>query len=245
MIVLDHITKDYAEGIWKTFRAVDDVSLTCEAGEIVGLLGPNGAGKTTLLRIIATALKPTRGSAAVLGFDSVRQPNEVRRNLGFISSNTSLYGRLTPRETFHFFAELFSISRSEAEARIDELTDEFRMADFLDRPCDKLSTGMKQKVNIARSIFHRPQAMVLDEPTLGLDVLTSRTIVQFIRRARSEGRALIFSSHIMPEVEALCDRIAIIHRGRLYFAGTAEELRRQYGEPMDDAFLRAVEEDSA
>lgn len=221
---------------------MDGVSFTARPGEVLGLLGPNGAGKTTTLRMIATAIRPTAGTIAVAGHDALRHPECVRRHLGFLTANTGLYGRLTPREVLRYFGQLFRIPAAHLNARIDHLAAEFDMADYLDRQCDTLSTGMKQKVNIARSILHDPPVIVLDEPTSGLDVLTSRSITTFIRRSRAEGRTVLFSSHIMGEVERLCDRVALMHRGRIWFTGTLAEYRAEYGDDLEEAFLKAVGE---
>ena len=240
MIEIDGLTKVYHDRRRGKLRAVNDVSFTSHPGEIFGLIGPNGAGKTTTLRIIATALRPTSGTARVLGFDTVRQSEEVRRRIGFLSAHTALYGRLSAREHFQFFGRLFQMDEKRIGHRTGELSAEFQMQDFLDRPVEKLSTGMKQKVSIARSIFHSPDVIVLDEPTTGLDVLTSRTIISFIRRCRKEKRTVLFSSHIMTEVELLCDRVAIIHEGAIYFIGSLDELRAKHGKNLEDAFISAV-----
>jgi sodium transport system ATP-binding protein len=242
LIELNGLEKVYSSRGSAEFRAVDGITFTCRPGEVFGLLGPNGAGKTTTLRIIATALRPTKGSAAVMGFDTSHQPEQVRRRLGFLSAQTGLYPRLTPREHFRFFGRVYGMDSSSVAARIDEVAAKFRMEDFLDRQCDKLSTGMKQKVSIARSVFHNPDVIVMDEPTTGLDVLTSRTIISFIRDCRNEGRTVLFSSHIMAEVEALCDRVAIIHRGHIRFIGSMDELHHEFGADMETAFLRVLGE---
>jgi sodium transport system ATP-binding protein len=226
-------------------EALKGVSFTCQPGEVFGLLGPNGAGKTTTLRIISTALKPTGGSATVMGFELERQPAQIRRCIGFLSANTGLYGRLTPREVLFYFGRLYQIEKAQIVERINELAELLEMQDFLNRTCDTLSAGMRQKVNIARAVFHSPQVMVFDEPTASLDVLTSRTIISFIRRCRERGKTVILSTHIMSEVERLCDRLAVIHQGRLCFQGTVGELRQTWGDDLDDAFLRVVEEGAA
>jgi sodium transport system ATP-binding protein len=223
-------------------EALRGLSFACRPGEVFGLLGPNGAGKTTALRIISTALRPTSGRAVVLGLDVTRQPREVRRQVGFLSANTGLYGRLSAREVLTYFGRLFGLQGAALRARIDQLSQVFGMAEFLDRRCEKLSTGMRQKVNIARTVIHSPPVMVFDEPTSGLDVLTSRAIVRFIRQCKHEQRTVLFSTHIMAEVQTLCDRVGIIHEGRLHYCGTTAELRARYGDDLDEAFVQIVGE---
>lgn len=220
--------------------AARDVSFACRPGEVFGLLGPNGAGKTTVLRMISTAIKPTSGEVRVDGRDAVAQPLETRRRVGFLSSNTGLYGRLTAREVLRYFGRLHGMAPAALDARVEALAETFRMAEFLDRPCDTLSTGMRQKVNIARTVLHDPPVMVFDEPTAGLDVLTSRVIVKFIRDCRNLGKTVLFSTHVMSEVDALCDRVAMIHRGRLVFDGSLDQLRDEGDGNLDDAFVRRV-----
>ena len=224
--------------------AVDNVSLSCRPGEIFGLLGPNGAGKTTLLRLLSTILQPTSGTATVAGFDVVRESQEVRRRIGYISNSTALYERLTAREMIAYFGALHGLTASEVKQRMEALFTELDMHDFGDRRCDKLSTGQKQRVSIVRTILHEPPVLFFDEPTNGLDVLTSRAIIRFIKRCRDEGRTVVFSTHIMSEVEALCERIAVIYQGRAVAVGSLEELRTQTGEQrFERVFLRLVGED--
>jgi len=205
------------------------------------LLGANGAGKTTTLRMLATILRPTSGTARVAGFDVQKDPEKVRANVGFLSTATALYGRLTARETLQYFGRLADMNGSALEARIDELLRLLEIDDFANRRCDKLSTGMKQKVSIARTLVHDPQVMILDEPTLGLDVMTARTIIAFIRDCRARGKTVIFSSHVMSEVEKLCDVIGIIHGGRLLSEGTLPELRSRSGLiDLEEIFVHTV-----
>jgi sodium transport system ATP-binding protein len=243
MIEVSDLSKVYRDKKKGRFAAVDHVSFSCYPGEVYGLLGPNGAGKTSTLRMLSTAISPTGGTATVAGFDVAHRPSEVRRRIGFLSANTGLYGRLTPREVLRYFGHLFGMDDTHIRARTEELADLFSMREFLERPCDKLSTGMKQKVNIARTVLHDPPVMVLDEPTSGLDVLTSRAIVTFIRRCRAEGKTVLFSTHIMAEVDQLCDRVGVIHKGRLFFNDTIEQLRQHYGSNMSDAFVRIIGEE--
>ena len=244
MIETQGLSKIFPDKKRGTVVAVDDVSLSCRPGEIFGLLGPNGAGKTTLLRMLATILQPTGGTATVAGFDVVRQAQDVRRSIGYISSSAALYERLTPREVISYFGQLHGLEAGEAERRRERLFTELDMHDFADRRCDKLSTGQKQRVAIVRTLLHEPPVLFFDEPTNGLDVLTARTIIRFIKRCRDEGRTVVFSTHIMSEVEALCERIAIIYQGRAVAVGTPEELRAQSGEQVfERVFLRLIGED--
>ena len=241
-----------AQGLGKPYKgrrgdvteAVKDLSLECFEGEVFGLLGPNGAGKTTTLRMLSTVLSPTSGSARIAGHDVVSQPHDVRASIGFLSGNTGLYPRLTPREVLTYFGRLHGMGDDRIRARIDELAGLFDMAGCLDKRCDALSSGMRQKVNVARTALHDPRVLILDEPTVGLDVLASRTIVDFVRRCREEGRCVIFSTHIMGEVSRLCDRLAIIHLGRVQFLGTLDELRDRSGQDIEEAFVHVLEHSS-
>jgi sodium transport system ATP-binding protein len=240
-----------ARDLGKTYRgakgastvAVAGISFACRAGEVFGLLGPNGAGKTTTLRMLSTVLSPTQGSAAIAGHDVAQQPGRVRAAIGFLSGNTGLYPRLTPREVLRYFGRLYGLDDARIAARTEELARLLDMQGFLDRRCDALSTGMKQKVNVARTVLHDPRVLILDEPTAGLDVLAARTIIEFVHRCRAEGKCVVFSTHIMAEVARLCDRLAIIHQGRLQFLGTLAEFRAHAGadEDLEQAFLRVLE----
>jgi sodium transport system ATP-binding protein len=240
-----------AQGLTKTFRdrkrgrirAVDNVSFQCQPGQVYGLLGANGAGKTTALRLLATILEPTEGTARVAGYDITREPQKVRANVGFLSTATALYGRLTARETVEYFGRLNGLNGERLKQRSEELFELLEIAEFADRRCDGLSTGMRQKVSIARTLVHDPTVMIFDEPTLGLDVMTSRTIVGFIRNCRDQGKTVIFSTHVMSEAEKLCDTIAIIHDGRIMAEGTLAELRRQKNlEDLEEIFVQTVGE---
>jgi sodium transport system ATP-binding protein len=222
-------------------HAVHGVSFSCRAGEVFGLLGPNGAGKTTTLRMLSTVLAPTTGTAVIAGRDVVREAHAVRASIGFLSGNTGLYPRLTPREILAYFGRLYGMAEPAIAERTALLARLFDMEAFLDRRCDALSSGMKQKVNVARTVLHDPPVLILDEPTVGLDVLTSRTIVEFVRDCRSRGKCVIFSTHIMGEVSRLCDRLAIVHKGRVQFLGTLEELRARSGADLEQAFIDVLE----
>ncbi len=241
MIEARNLTKTFRDKKRGEIRAVDDVSFQVEPGRIYGLLGANGAGKTTTLRLLATLLKPTGGSASVAGHDVVAAPEKVRAHVGFLAASTALYGRLTAREMIAYFGQLNGLSRAAIQARTAQLATELEMHDFLDRRCDKFSTGMKQKTSIARTLVHDPAVMIFDEPTLGLDVMAARTIVQFVRDCRGRGKTVIYSTHIMSEVEKLCDVIGIIHGGRLLAEGTLAELRVRYSEQdLEEIFVKAV-----
>jgi len=241
MIEAKNLTKTFKDKKRGLITAVNDVSFACRPGQIYGLLGANGAGKTTALRILATLLKPTTGSAVVAGYDVESASEKVRANVGFLAASTALYGRLTAREMIEYFGRLNGLGEGEIAARTKRLADELDMHEFLDRRCDKFSTGMKQKTSIARTLVHDPAVMIFDEPTLGLDVMTARSIVKFVRECRNRGKTVIYSTHVMTEVEKLCDVIGIIHGGRLVAEGTLGELRARFGEQdMEEVFVKAV-----
>jgi sodium transport system ATP-binding protein len=239
-----------ARGLTKVFqdrrrgdvRAAQDITFHCQRGEVFGLLGPNGAGKTTTLRMLSTVLRPTAGTARVGGFDINRDPLGVRRAIGFLSSTTGLYDRLTARETLTYFGRLHGLAPGALAERIDLLFEVFDMKAFADVRCEKLSTGMRQKVSIARTVVHDPPVLILDEPTLGLDILVAGALIRFIADCRAAGKCVLFSTHNMGEVERLCDRVGIIHDGRLRAAGTLDELRamtsRHY---LEEVFVRLME----
>jgi sodium transport system ATP-binding protein len=222
-------------------EAVRGMSFRCESGQIYGLLGANGAGKTTTLRMLATILYPTSGTAKVAGYDIVDDPEKVRARVGFLSTATALYRRLTAREMVEYFGRLNGLDGERLKQAVDSLFTALEMHEFEKRPCEELSTGMKQKVSIARTLVHDPEVMIFDEPTLGLDVMTSRAIVSFIRHCRDRGKTVIFSTHVMSEAEKLCDRIGIIHGGRLLAEGTLAELKNRYpGGDLEDIFVRVA-----
>jgi sodium transport system ATP-binding protein len=238
-----------AKGLSKVFndkkrgqiRAVESVSFQCSPGHIYGLLGANGAGKTTTLRLLATLLKPTAGTAQVAGFDVIEDAENVRRNVGFLSTATALYGRLSAQEMVEYFGRLHGLEGESLRKAVDGLFATLDMDSFRDRRCEKLSTGMKQKVSIARTLVHDPAVMIFDEPTAGLDVMAARAIVNFIRQCRDRGKTVIFSTHIMTEAEKLCDRIGIIHNGKLLAEGTLAELRKSSGKTdLEDIFVGIV-----
>lgn len=241
MIEAVRLTKVFRHRKRGEVRAVDDVSFTCMSGQVYGLLGANGAGKTTALRMLATLLRPTSGSAVVAGHDIAAEPEKVRASVGFLAASTALYGRLTAREMIAYFGRLNGLGPAEIAGRIDRIAADLDMHAFLDRRCDTFSTGMKQKTSIARTLIHDPPVMVFDEPTLGLDVMTARSIVAFVRECRNRGRTVIYSTHVMSEVEKLCDVVGIIHDGRLVAEGPLAALRSRFGESdMEEIFVKAI-----
>src|SRR5580692_11401999 len=242
MIEALHLVKRFRDRKRGTVRAVDDVSFSCRPGEIYGLLGANGAGKTTILRMLATILEPTEGTAIVAGFDVAKEPQRVRSCVGFLSTATALYGRLSAQEMVEYFGRLQGLDEPTLRRRIDQIFARLEMDDFRDRRCDKLSTGMKQKVSIARTLVHDPSVMIFDEPTVGLDVMAARTIAGFIRECRDHGKTVVFSTHVMSEVEKLCDHIGIIHNGKLLAEGTLLFFQAEVGiRDLEDLFVKVVE----
>jgi sodium transport system ATP-binding protein len=246
MIEARLLTKIFHDRKKGEIRGSDAVTFRVEPGTIYGLLGANGAGKTTTLRLLATLLKPTSGTAIVAGHDVVKEPDKVRANVGFLAASTALYARLTAREMIAYFGRLNGVDGAPLRERIRSLADELEMHDFLDRRCDKLSTGMKQKTSIARTIIHDPQVMIFDEPTLGLDVMTARSIVRFVRECRGRGKTVIYSTHVMSEAEKLCDMIGIIHDGAVRAEGTLADLRARTGESdLEECFIKIVAPEDA
>ena len=246
MIELRELTKSFEDKKRGIIAAVDHVSFRCEAGQVFGLLGLNGAGKTTTLRLLATMLKPDSGSATIAGYDLLAQPEEVRRHVGFLTGNTGLYIRLTGRETLRYFGQLQGLGLDMVDKKIEQFSRLLDMSEFLDVRVDKYSTGMKQKVSIARTLIHDPKVLILDEPTLGLDVLTSRSIVEFIRNAKDQGLAVIFSTHIMHEAARLCDIIGVIHKGKMKKLATLDALKKEHGtDDLDTMFVRIIGEGGA
>jgi sodium transport system ATP-binding protein len=242
MIEARHLVKRFRDKKRGAVCAVNGVSFSCRPGEIYGLLGANGAGKTTALRILATILAPSEGTAIVAGYDVTKDPQKVRSRVGFLSTATALYGRLSAKEMVEYFGRLHGLDELTLRRRIDEIFLRLEMNDFRDRRCDELSTGMKQKVSIARTLVHDPSVMIFDEPTVGLDVMAARAIVAFIRECRDTGKTVIFSTHVMSEVEKLCDHIGIIHDGKLLTEGTLPELRARFGvQDLEELFVKVAE----
>jgi sodium transport system ATP-binding protein len=237
-----------AEGLRKEYGdvvALKELNLAVHPGEVVGLLGPNGAGKTTALRMLAAILTPTAGRASVCGNDTRRKPLEAKKNLGFLSGDTALYKRLTPRELLFYFGRLHDMKDADIATRSDELIEQLGMGDFADRYCSTLSSGQQQKANIARTLLHDPPVLILDEPTTALDIVTGKFIMDAIQQAKADRRAILFSTHIMSEAEYLCDRIALIHQGEIRGQGTLDELREETGKAnLTEIFLDFIGEDS-
>ncbi|HEX7129102.1 MAG TPA: ATP-binding cassette domain-containing protein [Rhodanobacteraceae bacterium] len=236
MIEVRNLHKAFGE-----VKAVDGVSFTARDGEITGLLGPNGAGKTTTLRMLYTLMEPDSGQVLVDGMDAARDPVAVRRVLGVLPDARGLYKRLTARENIEYFARLHGIADATMRARRDALADALEMRDILDRRTEGFSQGQRVKTAIARALVHDPKNIILDEPTNGLDVMSTRGLRRFMQHLKSEGRCVLFSSHIMQEVAALCDRIVVIARGRVVADETPDALRAQTGESnLEDAFVKII-----
>ncbi|MFO1041343.1 MAG: ATP-binding cassette domain-containing protein [Planctomycetaceae bacterium] len=246
MITVERLTKRFADMQTGGFTALDGVTFDVQPGEIFGLLGPNGAGKTTCLRILSTVLRPTAGTAFVAGYDVATHPSEVRARIGFMSNNTGIYDRMTAWEMVEYFGRLYGIPEEALQDRIAHLFDRLQMNNIRDVLGSKMSTGMKQKVSIARTIVHDPPVLIFDEPTSGLDVLVARNVVDEIRSLREQGKCIIYSTHIMREVEKLCHRIAIIYRGQILAIGSIEELSDRYKQPdMEELFFQLIDEHEA
>jgi sodium transport system ATP-binding protein len=240
-IITENLSKTFFDNRRGEVHAAINISMECFPGEVFGLLGTNGAGKTTTLRMLSTVLQATYGRAWVAGFEISENPQAIRERIGFLSSDTGVYGRLTAREMMTYFGRLYAMPRESIDRRIEEIRDRLDMGDFLDSRCDNLSSGQRQKVSIGRTIIHDPPVLILDEPTAGLDVLGASEIVRFVREARSEGRCVLLSTHIMREAEKLCDRVAILHRGRIQIHGTLPEIfARMQTTDLEEIFLRVV-----
>ncbi len=239
LIEANALSKDFGD-----FRAVDNISFQVEAGEIFGLLGPNGAGKTTTLRMLSGLLKPSEGYAEIAGFSMAKQTMDAKKSLGFLTGNMDLYRRLNPQELLNYFGDLYETPAKELHERVEFLIDAFGITPFVDRYCEKLSTGQKQRVSIARTLVHDPKVVILDEPTTGLDIMSSEFILQFIKKmAKEEQKTLIFSTHNLAEVERLCDRIAVIHQGKMMYLGDVQGLKTQTKqETLNQAFFHLVKE---
>ena len=234
-----------AEALGKTFGetpVLRGVSFCVSPGEVFGLLGPNGAGKTTTLRILATLLSPTEGRAEVGGFDVVKQPEQVRRRIGVVSGGMGLYDRLTGRETLHYFGRLYGLTSAQVEARIAGLEPLLGLEGTLGKRAGDFSTGMKQKIVIARAVLHDPEIIFFDEATSGLDVMARRSVLEFVKSYAAGGRTVLYSTHVMSEVEALCRRVAILYGGEIVAQGTPEQLVREAGaKGLEAAFFTLVE----
>jgi sodium transport system ATP-binding protein len=241
MIHVENLTKSFRDLRRGHVMAVDRVSFDAHPGEVFGLIGANGAGKTTTMRVLCTVLKPTSGIARIAGYDVVTQASEVRQNIGFLSANTAIYDRMTAWELVEFFGRLYGLTSERLRERMEAVFVSLKMNDFRDVLGAKMSTGMRQKVSIARALVHDPPVMIFDEPTLGLDVLVARAVLQNIQRLRDLGKCILYSTHIMREVEKICDRVAIVANGKIKASGTLEELRSRYGqEDLEELFFQLV-----
>ncbi len=233
-----------AQGLSKRYGSVDaarGVSFRVAPGEVVGLLGPNGAGKTTVLRMLAGILTPTEGEARVAGHAASADAFALKRSLGFLSGDTALYQRLTPREVLRYFGRLNAMAEGPLAVRIEALVEAFQMADFADRQCGKLSAGQKQRANVARAFLHDPPALILDEPTTALDVVSGRFLLDAIRKEKGRGKAILFSTHVLGDAEALCDRVVLLHQGQVLDDGTvADVVARAGARNLTDAFLARI-----
>jgi len=226
---------------FEAVKALQGVSFTAPDGQITGLLGPNGAGKTTTLRVLYTIIRQDHGTAQVDGYDTLTQPLQVQRSIGALPDSQGLYPRLTARENIRYYGRLHGLQDADLEARIDHLAAMLEMDDFLERRTEGFSTGQRVKVAIARALVHGPRNVLLDEPTSGLDVMSTRAMRSFIRRLKDEGQCVLFSSHIMQEVSALCDNIVILQAGRVVASGTPADLLSQTGQAnLEDAFVAAI-----
>jgi sodium transport system ATP-binding protein len=240
-VVVSNLSKTFYDEGRGEIRAVNSINFDCREGEVFGLLGANGAGKTTTLRMLSTILAPTSGTATIMGHDAVKDPQGVRKNLGFYSATTALYPRLTARETIDFFARINQYPANLVKERVEYLIQRFGLTKYADARVEKLSSGMKQKVSIARTVAHNPSILIFDEPTVGLDVLNALEVQETISELRSEGKTIIFSTHIMSEAERLCDRIAIIHGGHILASDTLAGLREATGQRyLEDIFVLYV-----
>jgi sodium transport system ATP-binding protein len=239
MIEINNLTKIFNRNRKNEVIAVNDISLSINNGEIFGILGPNGAGKTTTLRIIATILKPTSGTVAIDGYTVIDDAERVRKNIGFLTGETKLYDRLTVQETFDYFGRLYNIEEIELKTRAKELMILFELDEVKNKRIVNLSDGMKQKVSICRTIIHKPHNLILDEPLTGLDILARRAMTNFIKEAKKQNNAIIFSTHVMSEAEEVCDRIAIIHRGAILDSGEKDILKKKHRcSTLEEVFLK-------
>ncbi len=240
MIEVEGLTKQFP-GRAGSKAAVDDLWFKVQPGEVFGLLGPNGAGKTTTLRMLCTVLKPTAGFATVAGFDVATEGHRVREHVGFLSANTGVYDRMSAHEMVEYYGRLYGLAGEKLNSRLVSLFDTLQMNDFRNVPGGKMSTGMKQKVSIARALIHDPPVLIFDEPTNGLDVLVQRAVIQSIAALRGQGKTILFSTHNMTEVTKLCDRVAIMAKGKVVACGSLPELKEEFGEPdLEELFFRLV-----
>jgi len=241
MIRVCRLTKHFADLRRGRLVALGGISFHARAGQVYGLLGPNGAGKTTALRILSTVLQPTAGTAVINGFDVVTQSSRVRHEIGFVSANTAVYDRMTAWEMVEYFGLLHGIARERLNERMEHLFERLKMNEIRDLLGAKMSTGMKQKVSVARALIHDPPVLIFDEATVGLDVLVARALLETVAELRDHGKCILFSTHIMREAEKLCDRVAIVHRGHVLAEGTLDELRDQHHErDLEELFFQLI-----
>lgn len=240
MVEATGLSKNY-----KDFKAVENLSFRVGHGEIYGLLGPNGAGKTTTLRMLATLLTPSSGTATVAGYDIRKQPLEVRRNLGIVNGGMQVYERLTGREVLEFFAGFYGVEGRLFRERLEWVASLLEMDGVLDKLVREMSTGMRQKVVVARSILHQPPVLLLDEATAGLDVFARRSLLDFVKQYRALGKSLVYSTHVMSEAEEVCDRVGFLYGGKLVYEGPASEAMSRGGGSLERAFIRRLEEVAA
>jgi sodium transport system ATP-binding protein len=244
MIQVRQLTKTYEDPDGGEIAAVSDACLSCAPGEIYGLLGPNGAGKTTTLRCLATVLTPTSGTATIAGYDLRTNPEAVRRSIGFLSASTGLYARLTPRETLRFFASLHGLDGTALDQRVEDTLKLFDVIEYADRPNDRLSTGMKQRVGLARAAVHDPSVLILDEPTTGLDPIVTQTVENAVQTLARAGKCILLSTHMLSQAEDICHRIGVIGHGRVLAEGTIADLcERTETKNLRQAFFKLVQSD--
>jgi sodium transport system ATP-binding protein len=242
MIEVSELTKCFSDAKRGTVAALNAVSFEVKPGEVFGLLGPNGAGKTTCLRILSTVLRPTSGRTIISGYDVANYPVQVRSRIGFMSNNTGIYDRMTAWEMVEYFGRLYGLTGDALDSRMDEVFTMLQMHEFKDLLGSKMSTGMRQKVSIARTIVHDPPVLIFDEPTSGLDVLVARNVIEAVAKLRDAGKSIIYSTHIMSEVERLCDRVAVIHKGQILAMGTRQELCEQHKtDSMEELFFALID----
>ena len=239
MISIQNVSKWFGK-----FKAIDSVNIEVKKGEIFGLLGLNGAGKTTTQRMVSTVFQPTKGEILVNGFNSKNDSSEVRKNIGFLPTEVGLYDRLTAREVIRYFGILNDIEKNQINDKIDVILEKLSLTEYADKRCSKLSRGNKQKVAIARAIIHEPQVFIFDEPTSGLDVISSRAVLDFVKQCKEDGRTILYSSHSMYETEEICDRISIIHDGKILMTNSIKKIQKEY-ESLENAFISIVKDEKS
>ena len=239
MISIQNVSKWFGK-----FKAVDNINIEVKKGEIFGLLGLNGAGKTTTQRMVSTVFQPTKGEILVNGFNSKNDSSEVRKNIGFLPTEVGLYDRLTAREVIRYFGILNDIEENQINDKIDVILEKLSLTEYADKRCSKLSRGNKQKVAIARAIIHEPQVFIFDEPTSGLDVISSRAVLDFVKQCKEDGRTILYSSHSMYETEEICDRISIIHDGKILMTNSIKKIQKEY-ESLENAFISTVKDEKS